>query len=367
MKQFVVLFSLFCCYLSYSQVDTLTVIKQDTLVHTKDTLIIKKYYFASQIDSLIKKIEKPVAKIDSAAKKQDSAVANIDTVPKSNWTKENKLGLNLTEVAFVNWNAGGNNSFSAITNGQFTRIYKTAKTSWNNELRLRFGLNAQEGRELRKSDDKIEFNSTAGFKRKEKSSWYHSAKLNFRTQFSNGYKYPDTDTPISRFMAPGYLFLGVGAEYIKDKPDFNLYLSPLTQKSTFVLDQDLADKGAFGVQKAEYDADGNVIRHGKNIYTEVGILVTNSFKKNISKNMEFSNRVNLYTDYLNSFGNIDMDWEMLLDLTVNQYVKANIGTHILYDNDVKFKEFENPEGETQKYGARVQFKQLLGVGISYSF
>ncbi|ETN94471.1 Protein of unknown function [Zhouia amylolytica] len=367
MKQFVVLFFLFCCYFSYAQVDTLTVIKRDTIVNTKDTLIIKNYYFISKVDSLIKKIAPPIVKVDSAAIKKDSALAAKDTVPKSNWTKENKLGLSLTEVAFVNWNAGGNNSFSAISRANFVRKYKTPMVSWNNELRLSFGLNAQEGRELRKTDDRIEFNSTAGFKRKEKSSWYHSAKFNFRTQFSNGYKYPDTDNPISRLMAPGYLFIGIGAEYIEDKPDFNLYISPLTQKSTFVLDQGLADKGAFGVQKAKYDMDGNLIQHGKNIYTEVGILITNSFKKEISKNMNFNNRLNLYTDYLNSFGNVDIDWEMLLDLTVNEYVKANIGTHIIYDNDVKFKESETPEGEVDKYGARIQLKQLLGVGISYSF
>lgn len=30
------------------------------------------------------------------------------------WIEKNTLGMNLSEVAFVNWNAGGNNSFSAL-------------------------------------------------------------------------------------------------------------------------------------------------------------------------------------------------------------------------------------------------------------
>lgn len=367
MKRFLFILVFFSFYLSNAQVDTLTVIKRDTVLATKDTLIVKKYFFAVQVDSLFTKKDNTTTGANTKNTKIDSAIVKIDTIRKSNWKKENKIGATLNEVAFVNWNAGGNNSISAIIHSEFIRHYKTNKISWNNELRTRFGLNAQEGREQRKTEDQIVINSTFGFKRKEKSSWYHSAKLNFKTQFSNGYKYPDKDTPISRFMAPGYLFLGVGAEYIKEKPDFNLYISPLTQKSTYVLDQDLADKGAFGVKKAIYDSEGNVIVHGDNVYTELGILITNSFKKEISKNIEFNNRVNLYTDYLNSFGNIDVDWEMLLDLTVNQYVKANIGTHILYDDDVKFKESETPDGEVEKYGARVQFKQLLGVGISYSF
>ncbi len=32
------------------------------------------------------------------------------------WAKENKLGLNISQVAFVNWNAGGENAVSGIAN-----------------------------------------------------------------------------------------------------------------------------------------------------------------------------------------------------------------------------------------------------------
>ena len=76
----------------------------------------------------------------------------------------------------------------------------------------------------------------------------------------------------------------------------------------------------------------------------------------------------MYSDYINSFGNIDVDWELNVDLKVNDFVKANIGTHIKYDDDVKFKEITNETtGETYTYGARIQLKQLLGVGVIYNF
>jgi hypothetical protein len=52
-------------------------------------------------------------------------------------------------------------------------------------------------------------------------------------------------------------------------------------------------------------------------------------------------------------------------MTVNQYVKANIGTHIVYDDDIKSKEEIN--GTQVIKGPKVQLKQILGVGLVYSF
>ena len=75
----------------------------------------------------------------------------------------------------------------------------------------------------------------------------------------------------------------------------------------------------------------------------------------------------MYSDYLNQFGNIDVDWELNLDLKVNDYVKANVGSHLKYDDDVKFQQDYDGDGELETGGARIQFKQLLGVGIVYQF
>ena len=71
-----------------------------------------------------------------------------------------------------------------------------------------------------------------------------------------------------------------------------------------------------------------------------------------------NNKLILYSDFLNSFGNIDFDWELKLQLKVNKHVKANIGTHIIYDDDVVDKETNTP---------KIQLKQLLGVGMFYDF
>lgn len=276
--------------------------------------------------------------------------------PTSFWKKVNKFGLNISEVAFVNWNAGGDNSVSALASADFARNYKFRYLNWNNEAQLRYGLNAQEGRKLRKTDDQIRLSTTLSFRRDTITNWYYSVKANFRTQFSNGYKYPDRENPISRFMAPGYAFVGVGTSYIPPKDKFNLYISPATMKSTFVLDEVLSNQGAFGVEE------------GKNVFLELGFLITNSWDTEIARNVLMSHRINLYTDYVRSFGNIDVDWELNFNLKVNEYLNANIGTHLIFDDDTKFDEVIAEDGTVIDPGiAKIQFKQLLGVGLLYSF
>lgn len=283
----------------------------------------------------------------------------------SNWTKVNKVGLDISQITFVNWNAGGNNSISGLLRGQFIRTYTNGNLHWKNELITRYGINKQEAQDVRKTDDQLQLNSTFGYRTDTISNWYYAGKFNFNTQFANGYAYPNTNLAISKPFAPAYIFIGVGSEYSRKDLNLNVYLSPLTQKTTLVFDERLANQGAFGVNKAIYDADGNLIRRGKNTRTEVGFLITNQWKTEVYQNMILEHRISLYSDYFNNFGNIDVDWQLQLAMIVNKYVKATIGTHILYDDDIKFKEEE--AGVQVTKGPRIQLKQLLGVGVEYSF
>ena len=315
------------------------------------------------------KVAIDTVKTDSL-KKEKKEVVN-DTTAKDTivvyWTEKNTLGANLSEVAFVNWNAGGNNSVSALFYGNIERNYKKDLMKWKNSANFRYGINAQQGREIRKTDDEMRFDSSFGFRKDSTSNWFYSGKFNFRTQFTTGYKYPDTETTISEFMAPGYAFLGAGTEFSHPTEDLTAYFSPITFKGTFVLDQRLADEGSFGVTPAEYDEEGNLIKRGENMRTEFGILITGEYKKEVFENINVSNQLSLYSDYLNKFGNIDVDWQLDLNLKVNDFVKASVGGHIRYDDDVKFKEDLDGDGDLETTGPRIQLKQMLGVGVVYEF
>ena len=214
----------------------------------------------------------------------DSLVVQKDSV--NYWNSINKVNMLFTQNSFVNWSAGGNNSIAGILKIKLNRNFKNNHTTWFNELKANYGLNKEANRELRKTEDLFELNSTFGYRKNVKSNWYNSAKFNFKTQYTNGYKYPNTDKPISRLFAPAYMFLGVGSEYSDKANNFKLYLSPLTNKTTFVFDKRLAAEGSFGVRAATYDSEGVLIEEGERTKMEFGMLATGEWKTKIMENIQ---------------------------------------------------------------------------------
>ena len=285
---------------------------------------------------------------------------------RNRWTKKNKTSLLLSQNAFKNWNSGGNNSISTIIRGQFERDYFFEFIRWENDLKFGIGFNQEKNEPIRKTEDMVEFDSIFGYRTNLKSNWYYSSSLQFRTQFANGYNYPNTEAPISKFMAPAYFLLGVGASYSSTNKKIKYYISPLTNKTTFVLDQTLANSGSFGVQEATYDADGNILTLGKRNRTEIGILLQGSNEMTLFKNVKMKNELRLYSDYINNFGNIDVDWSCNIDFLVNKNMKANFGMRWIYDDDIDTFTTDS-EGNEINEGPKLQIKQLLGLGLTYSF
>ena len=66
-------------------------------------------------------------------------------------------------------------------------------------------------------------------------------------------------------------------------------MSPFSGRFTFVLDQALSDSGAFGVTR------------GENIRGEFGPYVRADMNKELSKNINLSSTLELFTDYLKNF------------------------------------------------------------------
>ena len=95
----------------------------------------------------------------------------------SNWIKKNKVGLDITQITFLNWNAGGNTSVSGLVKGNFERKYLKDNLMWNNELVVRYGINKQEGQDARKTDDQLLLNSTFGYRTDTISNWFYGALL----------------------------------------------------------------------------------------------------------------------------------------------------------------------------------------------
>lgn len=262
------------------------------------------------------------------------------------WKKGGKIAVNFTQVSFTNWAAGGESSFGG--NGLFNLFanYKEGKYIWDNNLDMAYGLVKIGEQNMRKSEDKIDFLSKYGYEIAEKL--YFSTNFNFKTQFSDGYNYPNDSVIVSTFFSPAYIQLGLGIDY---KPNDYLSLSflPVTGKVTLVLDQALADSGAYGVDR------------GENLRFELGAAAIAIYQKEIMKNIEFRSKLQLFSNYLENPQNVDVDWDSMLSLKVNKYISSFIGVTLKYDDDI------NIVDENGNAGPRTQWKQTFGVGFAMDF
>ncbi|MFC2125334.1 DUF3078 domain-containing protein, partial [Bacteroidota bacterium] len=211
-----------------------------------------------------------------------------------------------------------------------------------------YGLIKQESRNLNKNDDRIELISKYGRKAGEK--WYYAVDLTFRSQYYKGYKTPEDSVKISDFLSPGYITLSLGMDY-KPTGNFSVMLSPLTSKFTIVIDDDLSSLGAYGVAV------------GENIRSELGGYIKLIYKKeDVVKNVDFATNVDLFSNYVENPEKIDVNWELFLDMKVNDLLSASIKTHLIYDYDIKFINEDTGVEEDQ-----IQFKEAFGFGITYKF
>lgn len=281
------------------------------------------------------------------------------------WKKGGTITVNLTQVSLTNWSAGGQNSISA---NEILNLYahnKNGKGLWENYLDISYGSIKQGSNDnWWKTDDKIDFTSKYG--REAFSKWYYAALLNFKTQLTPGYNYPNDSTKISGLFSPGYLLGAIGLDY-KPQESMSAFLAPITSKMTIVTDQDLADAGAFGVEAGTYDDVGKIKNHGKNMKTELGGYARFFFKKTLMENIDMQTKFDLFSNYMKKPQNIDISWEVLISMKVNKYISATLSTHLLYDDDIDIAIDDNDDGITDKVGPRTQFKEVLGIGFSYKF
>ena len=152
--------------------------------------------------------------------------------------------------------------------------------------------------------------------------------LNFKTQFTRGYKETDAGkVVISDFMSPGYILLAIGMEY-KPTDAFFFSASPLGGKITLVMNDSLSTVGSFGVEA------------GKTTRSEFGGTIKMGVNREIMKNVSLTSTLELFSNYFDTPQNIDVSWKAMINMKVNEFLSANISTHLLYDDDIDYIDSE---------------------------
>lgn len=270
-----------------------------------------------------------------------------------NWNHGGFIGFNISQSHFSNWTAGGQDNVNGLGTFKYNMNYLKGKSKWDNTLDLALGYSYFDlDKKPLKTDDRINFSSLYGYD-VVKDELYVTANLNFQSQFANGYNYAsDSTNRISGFLAPAYITLGVGAQYVPTKW-FSLNLAPASGRLTIVNDKDLSDAGAFGVTP------------GKMFRMELGAQLTANVNYEIFKNVTFTSKLVVFYDYMQTrelnandekYGcRVDFDWDNALVMKVNSWLNCNVSARLVYDEDIK-----PIEGESF-----LQFKEVLSIGLSY--
>lgn len=273
------------------------------------------------------------------------------------WDRSLSSSLSLNQNYLDNWARGGDNSISGMLDVTAGAVYhnRESNTRWTNSGRLRYGTIWTEEHGSRTSSDIIELNSQ--FNKRAADKLDFSAVFFMKTQVAKGYKYPNDSVPISKFLNPGAMTVGVGIEY-KPIEKTLINFSALSYRNTFVLDTASIRQTTHGIEV------------GKRSRQEMGGQLVVRNEMNISESLRMNNRVRLFSNYLRKPQNVDVDWELSLEQQINWYFTIRFNFHLIYNDDVRFTKMDAagnpillPDGSEKKV-PRPQINQFLGLTVS---
>jgi hypothetical protein len=265
------------------------------------------------------------------------------------WKSKYESAIGFSQTALYNWTKGGEKtSFSSNILLNVFKDYSKKNFTWNNYLGIAYGVAKMQSIEkLRKTDDKINFMTKAGLSASE--HWDYTGFFEFKSQFSEGFKYPNDTVHISRFMAPAYFQNSIGMNY-KPVSYFSVFISPVGARLTVVLDNSLTNRpeGSYGIY-----GDNSTL-------WQVGGSLNAIFKKDIMKNINLMSKLDVFSNYSQTPDKVVVGWENNILMKVNKYIAVNFSSMLIYDEKAFAADNNN------KFSDIIQFKETFGVGFAYT-
>lgn len=270
-----------------------------------------------------------------------------DTARKT-WITGGLVSLNLSQGSLKNWAAGGD-KFSLSVNGYFNyhAYYKKGKNTWDNNLDINLGYVNTTSLGTRKNDDRFDLLSKYGYGLSPKLS--ASALFNFRSQFFDGFTYPDVNTKIfsSTSLSPAYVLLSPGLDW-HPVSNFSVFVSPVTSRWVIVTNKTLSDQGAYGVDS------------GKKSNYEIGAFSTINYSTSLNSTVTYKGRLDLFSNYKHNPQNIDVYMTNLFSAKLSKVLSATWSVDLIYDDDVRLF-------GTSGTAPGLQIKSLIGAGLLVKF
>jgi hypothetical protein len=277
------------------------------------------------------------------------ARANEPNTDTTYWKSKYESAIGFSQTAMYNWAKGGEKtSFASNIILNVFNDYTKKNFTLNNYVGIAYGVAKMQSIErLRKTDDKINLLTKAGLSASK--HWDYTGFFEFKSQFSDGFAYPNDSVHISRFMAPAYFQLSIGMNY-KPVPYFSVFFSPLGSRLTVVKDTSLTHR-----------AEGSYGIYGDNsVLWQVGGSINAIFKKDIMKNINLLSKLDIFTKYHETPDKVVFSWENNILMKVNKYIAVNFSSMLIYDEKAIVAE------NSGKFDEIIQFRETFGVGLAYT-
>ncbi len=242
------------------------------------------------------------------------AEAERKRIRKERNTLEFTSTLDISQTAFDNWAAGGDNTFAGGATLFFRHQHKRSIFSYEDKFEAKYGMQLIDKKAFKNVDF---FNAFGQVAWKMNKSWAYTGTINLRSQFTVGYKSRTDSTKVSNFMSPGYLDITIGFSYHKEGSPLTINISPASGNITIVTDPELTER---------YKLDPGTKTKGR-----LGPSVRVNFDK------EFAKKIFRYRSMFYSFSNLKLtpiaQWENTFEIRPLKFFSTTFSWRLYYDRD----------------------------------
>jgi hypothetical protein len=255
-----------------------------------------------------------------------------DTLP-GPWTHGLVTGLTATQVSFTDWSQGGQNAFSWTASLDGKHAWAGELYQWGNSYNLAYGQAEIGGEGIRRTADKIDLESIAGYQLEIAVDPY--VALSFKSQFARGYIYrPIGDSVVSDFFDPAYITASSGLGY-QPIPEVRTRLGAalrqvVTSKYTHYAD----DPATSAIEKTRLEG---------------GLESVTNVEWKLDDDVVFSSKLELFAA-IKSLDVVIVRNDNTLAAKINSYLSVNLNLQIINDRVAS---------------PRTQLKQMIAFGFSY--
>ncbi len=263
----------------------------------------------------------------------DSQLSPDKKPEKIGWFPKGVLGLNISQIAFSNWEGGGESSLAYNFLADFGLDYLSPTWKFTSFLKLTYGQTKLGSTAAKITDNDLYFENVLSYN----PGWDIKPffALLVRSSVANGYDYSvDPKVQTRGFFDPGYITETMG--FIYDKPEWFQTRLGIGIQQTFT-------------NKFPQYSDPENMPPVDNFRLDAGIESISDIQYGFSDNLHYSSKLRLFGKF-DDLGVWDVRFDNSLVAKITDLVNVNLNVLLIYEK------LQSP---------KTQVKEALQIGITY--